>query len=136
MTSERKRKRGPTDVDSLGNSTPIKKPQFSTPKVERQVPNASQEQPKKQATIVKDNEEDTNGIIPAESPKNKLVKITGEQDEQIKQTRQQKKAAKAARKETAAIKDRHVTHKPQWKLSEPAGGRMLNIDPIFVGNEK
>ena len=34
-----------------------------------------------------------------------------------------------------SAKDGRVT-KPQWKLSEPMGGRMLDIDPMFSEDER
>lgn len=136
MTSEKKRKRGPVDIDS---SKPIKKPQFSAPnaKVEKHAPSASQEQLKKKPSkpTLKEKKADTNVVLPAGSPNTKLVKKEIKAEvlpvEELKQKRQEKKVEKAERKERVSRQDRKT-----WKLSEPAGGRMLNIDPVFVGNEE
>lgn len=141
MTSERKRKRGPVDVDSPRNAKQIKKPEPVTPnsKIENHAdatPKLSRSQLKKQTQVAvlkqEEVEEKSNGAEVSESPKTEIATIaTSVQDQQaILKLRREKKAEKAARKERAAAV------KLRWKLSEPAGGRILNIDPVFAGNEE
>lgn len=138
MTSERKRKRGLAELDSPRNAKAIKTPQSSSKDLNaaRRASDASSEPPKKQAqvTTINESEESANGVLPSESPKTQIVKNGPTEPKDVPQIedelrRKEKKAKRHARKEWLA------TVRPQWKLSEPTGGRMMNIDPVFAGTE-
>ena len=52
--------------------------------------------------------------------------VSQEQDEKRKRRKERKKERKERRRDA----------KPQWKVSEPVGGQMINLDPLFSPGEE
>lgn len=98
------------DVDCPTDAKSPKKSQISTPKWKPARLFASGAMKKQQKDIAR------------------VEKALVNEDEAI-QRELKKRERKDVRKQEQAVA------KTLWKLSEPAGGRMMNLDPVFTGNE-
>lgn len=137
MASEKKRKRGLAEVDSPRNTKSIKTPEIlpSNSKGEKRAQDVSSKKSEKrtQVEILKQNDEPTNGVLPSESPKTQVAKNgTAEPERQDGQANEVKRKEK---KEKRTPKGERLATRPEWRLSEAAGGRTMNIDPVFAGTE-
>jgi len=141
MASALKRKRGLVEVaDTPKRAKSIKESHNSlpTPQLSQSGWDAAFNPPTKTKELVKTNGVNGDAHRETESPDAVDFEEFVEQSTQLEEEeqRRRKELKSQQRREKKLLKS--VTQKTPdvWKLSEPIGGRMINVDPVFSADER
>lgn len=138
MASQLKRKRDPVEVlDSLkGASSAKKSKRRISVKVTEQEAALT---PKKQANLDKRlnteislGKNGTLGSLGREDSKQSVLKISKEAAISVQKSEVKKSGGRVKKTAVEKVQKRI----PEWKISSPIGGRMVDADPVFTADEK
>lgn len=146
MASALKRKRGPGEVvDTPKRAKSVKEIQnpLPTPQISQGGWEAAFNPPPKTKDLITATNGINGDIIRSEerSPSPEAVdyeKFVGIAERKLEEENKRKEAEKRKEREKKKLlKKVLTTNDPSaWKLSEPIGGRQINVDPVFTEDEK